>query len=64
MIVDTLYGPMDALLLKRVDVPFEDSNEKTDVVEYWLDGELVHRSAVVNLKHGLASDILASSLGG
>ena len=33
----------------------ENDNEIADWTEYWLDGELVHRSASVHLKHGLGS---------
>lgn len=33
----------------------ENDNEICDWVEYWLDGELVHRSANMHLKHGMGS---------
>jgi hypothetical protein len=39
----------DSLLDKR-EGNIDDENEYTTWVEYWLDGELVHRSAHVTLK--------------
>ena len=53
MIVTTTYGEMDDSLLERKDGTFEDDNELTTWVEYWKDGELVHRSAHVTLKKPL-----------
>ena len=50
MIVTTTYGDMDDSLLERKGGTFEDDNELTTWVEYWLEGELVHRSAHVTLK--------------
>lgn len=50
--ITTIYGLMDESTLVRVDGNFEDDNEKTTWVEYYLDNELVHRSAQVNLKQG------------
>jgi hypothetical protein len=44
---------MDDSLLERKDGTFEDDNELTTWVEYWKDGELVHRSAHVTLKKPL-----------
>ena len=48
--VNTIYGEMDEALLEKKEGVFEDDNELTTWVEYWLDGELVHRSAHVRLK--------------
>ena len=53
MIVTTTYGDMDDSLLDRKDGTFEDDNELTTWVEYWKDGELVHRSVHVTLKKPL-----------
>jgi hypothetical protein len=50
MLVNTTYGEMDENLLEKKEGGFEDDNEKTTWVEYWLDNELVHRSAHVTLK--------------
>jgi hypothetical protein len=41
---------MDESLLEKKEGGFENDNEKTTWVEYWLDNELVHRSAHVTLK--------------
>ena len=49
-IVTTTKGDMDDSLLERKDGTFEDDNELTTWVEYWLEGELVHRSVHVTLK--------------
>ena len=44
MLVQTTKGEMDdSLLLKKEGVE-DTENETTRWVEYWLDGELVHRS--------------------
>ena len=50
MIVTTTKGDMDDSLLERRDGSVDNDNEATTWVEYWLDGELVHRSAHVILK--------------
>jgi hypothetical protein len=44
---------MDDSLLEQRTGEFEDDNEYTTWTEYWLDGELVHRSAHVTLKRAL-----------
>ena len=50
MIVTTTKGDMDASLMERRSGTVDDENELTTWTEYWLDGELVHRSAHVTLK--------------
>lgn len=50
MIVTTTKGDMDDSLLDRKFGVVDNENEYTTWVEYWLDGELVHRSAHVTLK--------------
>ena len=49
-LVTTTKGDMDESLLEKKEGVFEDENEYTTWVEYWLEGELVHRSAHVTLK--------------
>lgn len=49
-IVTTTKGDMDESLLERQEGSIDTENETTTWVEYWLDGELVHRSAHVTLK--------------
>ena len=51
MLVDTLYGLMEEGLLEKKETVSENSNETVSATEYWLNGELVHRSATVKLKH-------------
>ena len=50
MIVTTTKGPMDDSLLNRKAGVVDNENEYTTWVEYWLEDELVHRSAHVTLK--------------
>ena len=50
MLVTTTKGEMDASLLEKREGTVDNDNELTTWVEYWLDGELVHRSAHVTLK--------------
>ena len=56
MLISTTKGPMDeALLVKKTGV-IDNENELTTWTEYWLDGELVHRSAHVNLKKNIFAE--------
>ena len=48
--VTTTKGLMDEELLEKREGTVDNENELTDWVEYWLDGELVHRSVHVRLK--------------
>ena len=50
MLVNTTKGEMEEELLDKRTGFVEDENERTSWVEYWLDGELVHRSVHVHLK--------------
>ena len=50
MIVTTTKGDMDDSLLEHRTGTLDNENELTVWDEYWLDGELVHRSAHVTLK--------------
>lgn len=49
-LVTTTKGEMDDSLLEKREGTIDNENELTTWVEYWLDGELVHRSAHVTLK--------------
>lgn len=49
-IVTTTKGDMDDSLLEKREGIIDTEAELTSWVEYWLDGELVHRSAHVTLK--------------
>lgn len=48
--ITTTKGLMDESLLQKREGSIDNENEATTWVEYWLDGELVHRSAHVTLK--------------
>ena len=50
MIVTTTKGEMDDSLLEHRSGEVDNDNEFTKWTEYWLDGELVHRSVHVTLK--------------
>jgi len=50
LIVTTTKGDMDDSLLVKQEGSIDNENELTVWTEYWLDGELVHRSAHVTLK--------------
>ena len=50
MIVTTTKGEMDDSLLEHRTGTVDNDNEATTWTEYWLDGELVHRSVHVTLK--------------
>ena len=62
-IVTTTHGDMDDSLLVKKEGGFEDDNECTTWVEYWLGEELVHRSANVNLKLPVAGEAIAANFG-
>jgi len=61
MIVTTTKGNMDDSLLVKKEGGFEDDNENTVCIEYYLDNELVHRSAHVKLKRPM---VLLTEAGG
>ena len=50
MLVTTTKGDMDDSLLEKRDGSVDNDNEFTNWTEYWLDGEIVHRSVHVQLK--------------
>jgi len=50
MRVNTIYGEMDEDLLVKKEGSLDNDIEFTTWTEYWLDDELVHRSAHVTLK--------------
>jgi len=61
--ITTTKGLMDEALLDKQEGTIENDNETTTWVEYWLDGELVHRSAHVALKKSMLAGLEAASLG-
>ena len=62
-LVMTTKGEMDDSLLEKKDGEVDNDNEYTTWVEYWLDGELVHRSVHVQLKKSVGLKVEAASFG-
>lgn len=50
MLVQTTKGPMEDDLLEKKSGTIDNEAETINWVEYWLDGELVHRSVDMILK--------------
>lgn len=48
--ITTTKGMMDEALLDKREGEVNNDHEHTRWVEYWLEGELVHRSVHVHLK--------------
>jgi hypothetical protein len=61
-IVTTTKGEMDSTLLEKKEGIIDNDNETTQWVEYWLDGELVHRSVDMKLKRNVTAIPVAQSL--
>lgn len=49
-LVTTIYGEMDEAQLEKREGVLDNNHEHTTWIEYWLNGELVHRSVHVTLK--------------
>jgi len=62
-LISTTKGDMDESLLEKKEGSVDNEIEYTTWVEYWLDGELVHRSAHVTLKTSPFTDLVGESLG-
>ena len=62
MLVNTTKGEMDESLLEKKTGFVDNDNEYTTWVEYWLDGELVHRSVHVHLKKALVMGATAAAI--
>ena len=60
-LVNTTKGEMDESLLEKKEGFVDNDDEYTTWVEYWLDGELVHRSVHVALKKNVSSVAEAAS---
>jgi len=59
--ITTTKGMMDETLLEKKIVTFEDENELTQAIEYYDDGELVHRSVHVQLKQNVLCEPVAAN---
>ena len=62
MLVNTTKGEMDVSLLEKREGTTDNDNETTNWVEYWLQGELVHRSVDMTLKRNVTGEAVAQSL--
>jgi hypothetical protein len=60
-LVTTTKGEMDETLLEKKEGFVDNDNEYTSWVEYWHEGELVHRSAHVALKKSVTLAAEAAS---
>jgi len=61
-LITTTKGEMDESLLEKKEGSVDNDIEYTTWIEYWLDGELVHRSAHVALKQSVTLSAEAASL--
>ena len=62
MIVTTTKGEMDDSLLEKREGSVENDTETTSWVEYWLAGEMVHRSVRMALKRGIFADGISQQI--
>ena len=60
-LITTTKGEMDEALLEKKSGALDNEHEQTSWVEYWHEGELVHRSAHVQLKKTLVLSAEAAS---
>lgn len=62
MIVNTTKGEMDDSLLEKREGSLDNDTETTSWVEYWLNGEMVHRSVHMALKRGVFADGISQQI--
>lgn len=63
MLITTIKGIMDDAILERKEGSVDNDNEFTTWVEYWHEGEIVHRSVHVRLKQSVMGDGVAALFG-
>jgi hypothetical protein len=61
-LVFTTKGEMDESLLEKKEGVVENDHEMTQWIEYWHEGELVHRSVHVVLKRNVFADGVAAMI--
>ena len=61
-LITTTKGEMDESLLEKKEGSVDNDNEYTTWVEYWHEGELVHRSVHVTLKKTVTLAAEAASI--
>jgi len=64
MLITTTKGLMDETLLVKKTGGIDNDNEHTTWTEYWLNGELVHRSAHVTLKKPVSAETIVGGFNG
>lgn len=62
-LITTTKGEMEEALLDKKEGSIDNDHETTSWVEYWLDGELVHRSVHVALKRNVIAEGVAAMIG-
>ena len=62
MLITTTKGEMEESLLVKRAGTVDNEHEYTVWVEYWHEGELVHRSVHVTLKKNVMADGLAAMI--
>jgi len=62
MLITTTKGIMDDSKLEKKEGSLDNDNEITTWVEYWLEGELVHRSVHVHLKKNVVAEGIQAML--
>ena len=62
-LITTTKGEMDESLLEKKEGSVDNDNEYTTWVEYWHEGELVHRSVHVQLKKNILAEGVAAMFG-
>jgi hypothetical protein len=60
--VTTTKGEMDESLLEKHEGSIDTDTETTSWVEYWHEGELVHRSVNMVLKRGVFADGISQQI--
>lgn len=60
-LINTTKGKIEEDLLEKKTGEVDNEHEFTQWIEYWLDGELVHRSVHVQLKKNVVTDSVAAS---
>ena len=60
--VTTTKGEMDESLLEKREGSIDNETETTSWVEYWHDGELVHRSVNMVLKRSVFADGISQQI--
>ena len=58
--ITTTKGDMDESLLNRQLITIENDKELTQVIEYYLEDELVHRSVHIQLKQNVVCESIAA----